>query len=70
MARHEDAAVAALTVSPVPCLLASPDRAPLPAEVQPSDIDQIRSAARLFSGWDHACGGGSVREAVAAQLRW
>jgi hypothetical protein len=64
------AGAAALAASPALRVLASLDRAPLPAEVRSSDIDQVLSAARLFSGWGHAYGGDMVREAVTAQLRW
>jgi hypothetical protein len=42
----------------------------VPAEVRQSDIDQVRASARLFTNWDHTYGGGVVREAVTAQLRW
>jgi hypothetical protein len=51
-------------------LLASLGHAPVPAEVRPSDIDQVRASARLFTNWDHAYGGEMVRETVTAQLRW
>jgi hypothetical protein len=51
-------------------LLASLEHAPVPAEVRPSDIEQVRASARLFTSWDHTYGGGVVREAVTAQLRW
>jgi transcriptional regulator with XRE-family HTH domain len=64
------AGVAAMAVSPALTFLDSLHRAPLPAEVRLEDIAQIRSAAQLFTGWDHTYGGGVVREAVTAQLRW
>jgi hypothetical protein len=38
--------------------------------VTPLEIEQIRNAASFFEGWDFAYGGGVVREAVMAQLRW
>ncbi|GAA2731498.1 helix-turn-helix transcriptional regulator [Actinocorallia aurantiaca] len=41
-----------------------------PARVTAAEISQIRQAAQLFSGLDHAYGGALVREAVTAQLRW
>jgi len=64
------ASVATLAANPVLNLLATLDHAPLPTEVRPSDIEQVRSAARLFTSWGHAYGGGIVREAVTTQLRW
>ncbi|GAA4229385.1 hypothetical protein FHR32_002095 [Streptosporangium album] len=42
----------------------------LPAVVQPSDIVELRSIAQTFTTWDHTYGGGLVREAVTAQLRF
>ena len=51
-------------------MLASIGHAPVPAEVRQSDVDQVRASARLFTSWDHTYGGGIVREAVTAQLRW
>lgn len=51
-------------------MLAALGHAPVPTEVRQSDIDQVRASARLFTGWDHTYGGGVVREAVTAQLRW
>jgi hypothetical protein len=44
--------------------------APVPAKVDSTEIDQIRTAALVFSGWDNSHGGGLAREAVFAQLRW
>ena len=64
------ASVAALAATPALNLLTSLGHAPIPAEVRPADIEQVRSAARLFTSWDHTYGGGIVREAVTAQLRW
>jgi hypothetical protein len=64
------ASVAALAVTPALNLLASLGHAPIPAEVSQPDIEQVRSAAGLFTSWDHTYGGGFVREAVTAQLRW
>lgn len=42
----------------------------LPDRVTPVEVNQIRDAAAFFEGWDFAYGGGIVREAVMAQLRW
>ncbi|MGH4026170.1 MAG: hypothetical protein ACRDRV_16470 [Pseudonocardiaceae bacterium] len=35
-----------------------------------TEIEQVRTAAQVFAGWDHIYGGGLAREAVLAQLRW
>ena len=69
MTASAGAGLAAVT-SPALDLLASLGHAPVPAEVRPSDIEQVRASARLFTSWDHTYGGGVVREAVTAQLRW
>lgn len=60
----------ASVATPTLDLLASLGREPVPTEVRQSDIDQVRASARLFTNWDHTYGGGVVREAVTAQLRW
>ena len=41
-----------------------------PTIVRREDIEQVQRAAQLFTTWDHTYGGGIVREAVIAQLRW
>jgi len=43
---------------------------PVPTRVTPVEIDQVRTAATVFSTWDNTYGGGLAREAVFAQLRW
>ncbi|WP_280475913.1 helix-turn-helix domain-containing protein [Nocardia asiatica] len=43
---------------------------PVPSTVGATEISQIWRTAREFSAWDHAYGGGLVREAVSAQLRY
>jgi len=43
---------------------------PIPTRVTPTEIDQVRTAATVFSSWDNTYGGGLAREAVFAQLRW
>ncbi|WP_280498177.1 helix-turn-helix domain-containing protein [Nocardia asiatica] len=43
---------------------------PVPSTVGATEISQIWRTAREFSTWDHAYGGGLVREAVSAQLRY
>ena len=60
----------ASVAAPALGLLASLGHAAVPAEVRQSDIDQVRASTRQFTTWDHSYGGGVVREAVTAQLRW
>ncbi|HET9258112.1 MAG TPA: hypothetical protein VFO16_23350 [Pseudonocardiaceae bacterium] len=48
--------------------MTSPPRCP--TRVGASDIEQIRTAESVFAGWDFAYGGGLVRDAVMAQLRY
>lgn len=62
--------VAAVTQQPLLDLLGRIEPTPIPATVGPTEIEQVRTAAREFSSWDHTYGGGLVREAVAAQLRY
>ncbi len=42
----------------------------VPSVVGQAEIEQLRTAARLFGNVDHTYGGGLVREAVAGQLRY
>ena len=51
-------------------ILAPAEPTPVPSRIGRDEIEHIRTAAQMFSGWDHAYGGGFVREAVMAQLRW
>jgi hypothetical protein len=64
------ASAGALAVAPMLNLLTALGQSAMPAEVRLTDIAQVRSAARLFTGWSHAYGGGVVRQAVIAQLRY
>jgi hypothetical protein len=59
-----------LAPAPVSSLIDGIATTPLPVQVTPVEITQIRDAASFFEGWDFAYGGGIVREAVMAQLRW
>jgi hypothetical protein len=43
---------------------------PVPAKVRRIEIEQVRTAAKVFCSWDNAYGGGLARETVVAQLRW
>ncbi|RMI33722.1 XRE family transcriptional regulator [Nocardia stercoris] len=51
-------------------LLAGVEPTPVPQTVGLAEIEQIKTTAREFSTWDHTYGGGLVREAVGAQLRY
>ncbi|WP_280352108.1 helix-turn-helix domain-containing protein [Nocardia abscessus] len=51
-------------------LLSTVEPTPIPSLVGAAEIEQIRTTAREFSTWDHTYGGGLVREAVGAQLRY
>jgi hypothetical protein len=57
-------------LAPVAALLEGGEPTPIPARVGQTEIEQIRTAARVFESWDFTHGGGLVREAVGAQLRW
>ncbi|MGH3804690.1 MAG: XRE family transcriptional regulator, partial [Pseudonocardiaceae bacterium] len=57
-------------LGPVAALLEGSEPTPIPARVGATEIEQIRTAARVFSSWEFAYGGGLAREAVMAQLRW
>ncbi len=61
---------AAVAGHPLARLALALDPTPVPAAVGAGEIAEIRTAARLFATWDHTYGGGLVREAVAAQLRY
>ncbi|MFR9772414.1 XRE family transcriptional regulator [Nocardia sp. SC052] len=56
--------------APLMDLLNTIQPTPVPSLVGVTEIEQIRQTAREFSTWDHAYGGGLVREAVGAQLRY
>lgn len=43
---------------------------PLPSVVGLTDVEEVRAAARSFEDWDALYGGGLVRTAVTAQLRY
>ncbi|MGY4103603.1 XRE family transcriptional regulator [Nocardia sp. R16R-3T] len=62
--------VAAATGQSLLEMLAALEPTPVPSAVGPAEIEQIRTAAREFTSWDHTYGGGLVREAVSAQLRY
>ncbi|MGW4842768.1 helix-turn-helix domain-containing protein [Nocardia brasiliensis] len=55
---------------PLVDLMSTIQPTPIPSLVGAAEIEQIRTTAREFSTWDHTYGGGLVREAVGAQLRY
>jgi transcriptional regulator with XRE-family HTH domain len=59
-----------LALAPAMDLLEGSEPTPIPARVGATEVEQIRTAARVFANWDHLYGGGLAREAVFAQLRW
>ncbi len=63
--------VSALTLGePFVALLGDSEPTPIPARVGATDIEHIRTATREFLEWGGTYGGGVVREAAMAQLRW
>ncbi len=62
--------VGALGLAPVTALLEGSEPSPIPVRVGATEIEQIRTAAQVFTSWDSAYGSGLAREAVLAQLRW
>lgn len=63
-------AAGALAALPWLELFAPSEPTPIPAKVSHIEIDQVRTAAKVFSSWDNTYGGGLARETVSAQLRW
>ncbi|MGH3977252.1 MAG: XRE family transcriptional regulator, partial [Pseudonocardiaceae bacterium] len=57
-------------LAPVAALLEGGEPTPIPRRIGATDIEQIRTAAQVFESWGGTYGGGLVREAVMAQLRW
>ena len=51
-------------------LIASTQPTPVPSVVGHAEVVEVRNAARAFHGWDNRYGGGLLREAVLAQLRY
>jgi transcriptional regulator with XRE-family HTH domain len=63
--------IAALTAGSLLDLITPVQATSPPDVVRPDDIEQVRTAAATLAGWDnHYGGGGIVREAAMAQLRW
>lgn len=64
------AGVSALVVAGSLSDLAVISQPSVPSVVGQAEIDQLRTAARIFGNVDHTYGGGMVREAVGGQLRY
>jgi len=56
--------------TPMAALLETSEPTPIPARVGASDIEHIRSAKQVFLSWSFTYGGGLVRDAVMAHVRW
>lgn len=61
---------AGAVVAPLAQTLLTRQPTPVPSVISQAHIDQVRTTAKLFGTWDHTYGGGLVREAVTAQLRY
>jgi hypothetical protein len=55
---------------PMATLLGGSEPTPIPRRIGATEIDQIRTAKQVFQSWNNTYGGGVVRDAVMAQLRW
>jgi hypothetical protein len=51
-------------------LITTTQPTPVPSVVGPAEVAEVQNAAQAFEGWDALYGGGLVREAVVAQLRY
>ncbi|MGH3823260.1 MAG: XRE family transcriptional regulator [Pseudonocardiaceae bacterium] len=68
---HTGLGVGAIVLAgPLAALLEGSQPAPTPRRVGATEIEQVRSAEKVFSGWDFTYGGGLGRDAAMAQLRW
>ncbi|MGH4002321.1 MAG: XRE family transcriptional regulator [Pseudonocardiaceae bacterium] len=58
-------------LAPVAALLEGGEPTPIPRRVGATEIEQTRSATRVFESWSGTYGGGGLpRETVMGQLRW
>ena len=55
---------------PLVALLEGSEPTPIPARIGVTEIEQIRSVARVFTSWESTYGGRLARDAALAQLRW
>lgn len=60
----------AAALAPLADLLDTSEATAVPSRIGATEIEQIRTAARVFKTWDAEHGGGLARETVLAQLRW
>lgn len=63
-------AAGVVTAIPLAELALHVQAAGVPPEANAADIVELRNVARTFQSWDHHYGGGLVRDAVVAQLRY
>jgi hypothetical protein len=57
-------------LGPVMALLEGGEPTPVPSRIGATEIEQTRTATRVFESWGYLYGGGLVRGAVKGQLRW
>ena len=55
---------------PLAALLETSQPTPIPHRIGATEIEQVRTATRVFASWSRIYGGGLAREAVMGQLRW
>ncbi|MEO7193495.1 MAG: hypothetical protein ABIZ05_01535 [Pseudonocardiaceae bacterium] len=63
-------AVGTIVLGPLATLLEGSQPTPIPRRVGATEIEQIRTSARMFTGWEASYGGGFARDAALVQLRW
>lgn len=51
-------------------LITSTQPTPVPSVVGYKEVTEVRNAARVFADWDNRYGGGVLRDASVAQLRY
>ncbi|MGH3854813.1 MAG: XRE family transcriptional regulator [Pseudonocardiaceae bacterium] len=62
--------VGTLVLGPLATLLEGSEPTPIPRRVGATDIEQVRTAARVFTGWEASYGGGFAQDAALVQLHW
>jgi hypothetical protein len=62
--------VGTLGLGPLATLLEGIKPTPIPTRVGATEIEQTRTAKRVFQSWSLTYGGGLARDAVMGQLRW
>jgi hypothetical protein len=61
--------VGALILEPLAMFLGDSEPTPVPTRVGATEIEQVRTAARVFTSWEATYGGSFARDAALAQLR-